>query len=92
MTKPLQSQHVKAYVDSLAPRLLEVFSEAYEMGTLSPSMKEALIVTLLKPDKVPNRCESYRPLSMINIDTKIMAKIIANRLQPLVPNLVLPDQ
>lgn len=47
---------------------------------------------LLKPDKAANLCDSYRPLSIINIDAKILAKIIASRLQPLVPSLVLPDQ
>ncbi|KAJ1142759.1 hypothetical protein NDU88_009072, partial [Pleurodeles waltl] len=82
----------KEYVDILAPRLLAVYSEALETGSLPASLREALIVTILKPGKDPTRCDSYRPLSMINIDNKILAKMIAARLQPLLPRLVLPDQ
>lgn len=55
-------------------------------------MSEALLITLLKPGKDPSECGSYRPLSLINIDAKILAKILANRIQPLLSNLVLPDQ
>lgn len=59
---------------------------------IPPSMREALIVSLLKPGKPPSECSSYRPLSLLNVDTKIFAKSLANRLAPLVPILVGPEQ
>lgn len=86
------SEFYKTFSEELAPYLLEMYEEAYETGTLSPSLREAMIVMLLKPDKQATRCDSYRPLSLINIDTKILAKILATRLQPLMRFLVLPDQ
>lgn len=55
-------------------------------------MREALRISILKPDKVPTQCDSYRPLSLINCDTKILAKMIANKLALLMTELVLPDQ
>ncbi|KAJ1109004.1 hypothetical protein NDU88_006374 [Pleurodeles waltl] len=82
----------KEYVDILAPCLLEVYAESLETGSLPASLREALIITVLKPGKDPTRCDSYRPLSMINIDNKILAKMIVTRLQPLLSRLVLPDQ
>lgn len=88
----LPSEFYKAFMDELAPKLLEVYAEAYDNGHLPPSLREALLVMLLKPDKEPNSCDSYRPLSMINIDTKILAKMIALRLQPLLSFLILPKQ
>lgn len=57
-----------------------------------PSMREATIVTLLKPRKSPAHCSSYRPLSLLNTDTKLFAKVLANRLSPLLPRLVGPEQ
>ncbi|XP_078505128.1 tRNA-specific adenosine deaminase 2 isoform X3 [Lissotriton helveticus] len=55
-------------------------------------MREAMLIALLKPNKDPEYCDSYRPLSLINVDTKILAKLLAVRLKPLMTNLILPDQ
>ncbi|KAJ1128267.1 hypothetical protein NDU88_006646 [Pleurodeles waltl] len=69
-----------------------MYDEALQEGVLPASLREALIVTILKPGKAAASCDSYRPLLMINIDNKILAKMIAARLQPLMTRLVLPDQ
>lgn len=55
-------------------------------------MREALIVAILKLDKPPTECSSYHHLSLLNVDTKIYAKILVNRLVPLVALLVAPEQ
>lgn len=78
----LPSEFYKSYMDALGPRLLAVFVEAYDMGRLPASLWEALLVMLLKPDKASNCCDPYKSLSIINIDAKILAKMIAMRLQP----------
>lgn len=88
----LTCEFYKEYAEELSPYLLEVYAEAHEVGTLPPTLREALIITLLKKDKPPSRCDSYRPLSLININAKILAKMFATSLKPLMPNLVLPDQ
>ena len=68
-----------------------MYEEALETGFLPHSLRKGLIVTILKPDKSPMHCESYRPLSMINIDNKILACLIADRLQLLFPLIVRAD-
>lgn len=88
----LTSLFYKTFAEALAPRLLDVYQESLDSGRLPQSMREAGLIALLKPDKPPSRCDSYRPLSLMNIDTKILAKLIANRLQPLLPLLTRPDQ
>lgn len=55
-------------------------------------MREAIVITLPKPGKDVRVLDSYRPLSLINVDAKILAKLISNRLQPLLPYKALPDQ
>ncbi|XP_078540694.1 embryonic protein UVS.2-like [Lissotriton helveticus] len=71
----LTTSFYKTYVAELAPRLHSVFVEALESNSLPDSMREALIITLLKPDKDEQQLDSYRPLSLINVDAKIYAKV-----------------
>ena len=63
-----------------------------ETVSLSPFLREALIITILKPGKPSTHCDSHRPLSMINVDNKILARLIANCLQPLMAHITRPDQ
>lgn len=88
----LTTSFYKTYIEELVPCLLDVYQESLEGGSLPPIMREAMIISLLKPDKQANLCDSYRPLSLINVDVKILAKLIANRLQPLLPLIARPDQ
>lgn len=82
----------KAFLDLLLPHLMELFEDMCVTGTMPPMMREAVIVAILKPDKPSVECGSYRPLSLLNVDTNIFAKILANRLTPLVQILVAPEQ
>lgn len=72
----------------MAPRLLKVFNAARSDGRLPPSMGEALVVLIPKWGKDPRECDSYRPISLMNVDTKILA----GRLQSVIPKLVDADQ
>jgi hypothetical protein len=42
---------------------------------------EASITFIRKPDKVTPKKENYRPVSLTNIDAKILSEITANRIQ-----------
>lgn len=63
-----------------------------EKGRFSRDVNTALISLLLKKNKDPTDCSSYRPLSLLNFDLKIFAKLLARRLKRYMPMLVNPDQ
>ena len=74
------------------PSLLKLFQKMAEEGTLPNSFYEATITSIPKPDKDNAKRENYRPMSLMNIDTKILKKILANRIQQHLKKLIHHDQ
>lgn len=82
----------KLFKDQLTEPLLAMYEEAFQQGRLPDSLRSALITLILKPDKSPTNCASYRPISLLNTDAKIIAKVMARRLEPVLPTVINLDQ
>uniref|UniRef100_A0A3B3B502 Reverse transcriptase domain-containing protein n=1 Tax=Oryzias melastigma TaxID=30732 RepID=A0A3B3B502_ORYME len=82
----------KKFAVKLLPHLLATLQESYETGVLPPSLRSAVITLLLKPGKPPNERTSYRPISLMSCDTKILCKAMAKRIEKLIPHLIHLDQ
>ena len=78
----------KHYCKVLSPILLMLFNEAIETKLMPPSMRQAIITVFPKPGKDHKKMENYRPLSILNNDYKILAKILALRLERVIPSLI----
>lgn len=69
-----------------------MYKESLLEGCLPPSLRDAFITLIPKPDKPQDRCESYRSISLMNSDAKVIANVLALRLPDNLPSLIGIDQ
>ncbi len=66
-------EFLKAFLSKLVDPMLTMFNYATKTGRLPESLEQVLITVLLKPGKNPKLCSSYRPISILKREYKILA-------------------
>ena len=82
----------QTFREELTLILLKLFQNIAEGGTLPNSFYEATITLLPKPDKDVTKKENHSPVTLMNINAKILNKILANRIQQHIKRIIHHDQ
>ena len=88
----LSSAFYLKFFDILGDTLTHIINLAYEQKSLSKSQKLSYITLICKDNSRSDDMKCYRPISLLNIDYKIISKILTSRLSRVLPKIINTDQ
>ena len=91
-TDGLPIEFYKIFWNDIKNLVLNSFSYSYEQKNMSVSQKQSIITLLSKRDKDTRLLKNWRPISLLNVDYKIMAKCIASRLKLVLTKIISENQ
>ena len=79
--------------DMLVPILTDIFNHWFSQGAIPSSMTKSVITLLKKGGRhVWEGLDDYRPITLLNTELKILARVLGNRLQIVISDLIGPEQ
>ena len=87
----LPKEFYACFWDILASDFLAMANYCLDKGELPLSLRRAIITLIFKKDD-PESLKNGRPISLLNFDYKLIAKVIAQRLRVVMPSIIHPDQ
>ena len=88
----LPGEFYKIFWKDISDLVLESYQNALNLGHLSKSQRQGVLCLIPKKGKDLTKLESWQPLSILNTDYKIIAKLLAKRLKLALPDIIDPDQ
>ena len=82
----------KIFWATISDSFISCVNECFEKGEMSSSQNQAIITLIEKKGKYRSLLENWRPISLVNIDTKIMTKAIAWRIKKVLPDIIHENQ
>ena len=75
------------------PILTDMFNHWFAQGAIPGSVTKGMITLLKKGGRhVWEGLDDYRPITLLNTELKILARVLANRLQLVISDLIGPEQ
>ena len=86
------AEFYKFFWSDISEYLYNSFKEAFVEGELSITQKEGLITCTPKSGKDTTSLKNWRPITLLNIDYKILSAAIAKRFKKVLPSIISDTQ
>jgi len=87
----ITAEFYKQYWPVIGSQFLEVINEIYSTNSLCDTQKRG-VLTLLHKKGERELLSNWRPITLLNVDYKIIAKVMSSRLKKILPKIIHPDQ
>ena len=77
-----------SFFGKLGSLLLTIFNYSFEKGELSASQNKVVITLIQEQDKDVMLIKNWRPISFINVDSKIASKTLAVKMKKVIHSLI----
>ncbi len=89
----LTVEFYRKFWDKIGPLVIESFEVAHASGSMSVSQRRGIITLIHKDKDLPrDLLNNWRPITLTNVDYKILAKCMARRLQNVLKTYIDEDQ
>ena len=76
----------------LKTQLFQVYLDSFSLGILPECMRVGVVTLLEKKGKDRLELSNWRPITLLNIDYKLLTKTLGQRLKNVLPSLIHNDQ
>lgn len=85
---------IKILNENYTRELLGIFNQSLATGTVPTKWKVGHVIPIQKPTKPSDKCDSYRPITLLSCQGKLLERIICRRLEHYIEskNILLPTQ
>ena len=87
----LTVEFYQKFSNQISPLLHKSICQSYDKGELTRSQKQSIFTLIFKKGN-PEDLENWRTISLLNIDYKIIARVLALRLKNVLPSIISMDQ
>ena len=88
----LSAEFYKMFFIHVKDLLLDVFVDSKKCGRLPLTLRRGVLTLIPKRDKCRKVLKNWRPISLLNLDYKVLSKIIANRFKLIATSIISPEQ
>ena len=88
----LTIEFYQTFWDDICKDFFNCIQYSYIHGEMSVSQRQAVITLLEKEGKDRNLLKNWRPISLLNLDYKIMTKVLVSKIQQVLPTIISPNQ
>ena len=86
------AEFYKFFWNDIGEYLLKSLNKSFQVGELSQTQKQGIITLLPKGDKPREFIKNWQPISLINVDCKLLSGVLAHRLKKVLPKIIGNEQ